>query len=60
MRDDEDERLPAPREADYETYVDYLIAIDEHVKALLTPEEKKIRLDFIKGIIAIQEYLGDD
>ncbi len=49
-----------PREADYETYVDYLIAIDEHVKALLTPAEKKIRLDFIKGMVAIERYLNDD
>lgn len=50
MESDEDDEMA-------HELADELEAIDEYVRLMYPPEEVAIKLEFIKGLIALEEYL---
>lgn len=48
-----------PREEDYESFSDYMDAVEQYVRLMLPPEEKAIRREVIMGHIKIREFLDD-
>lgn len=48
-----------PQDVNPAAWADYLEAVDEYVRALLTPQETAIRREAIMGQIKIEQFLQE-
>jgi hypothetical protein len=52
---------PAASDADdFASEADYIDAVDRFTRQRLTPQELKIRLESVRGLIKIQQFLHDE